>query len=85
MGGRRRRTFLTGLRAKRVAGEGISEEQEKTRAAHRARLAARPKPPPREHVPPPPNTQVRRIRRFVAVFWQMAVTCRCVALQRWSV
>ncbi|CAM9903551.1 unnamed protein product [Ectocarpus sp. 6 AP-2014] len=61
VGGRRRRTFLTGLRAKRVAGEGISEEQEKARAAHRARLAARPKPPPREHVPPPPNTQALNV------------------------
>eukprot|EP00752_Nemacystus_decipiens_P008990 g8025.t2 len=51
----------TRLGAKQVAGEAVSEEQEKARAAHRARVAARPKPPPREHVPPPPNTQALNV------------------------
>ncbi|CAM9655213.1 unnamed protein product [Scytosiphon promiscuus] len=46
-----------GFRDERAAS-GSAKRQEKARAAHRARVAARPaKPPPKEHVPPPPNTQ----------------------------
>ncbi len=57
----RQRARVTGLmaRSKQVADGGVSEEQKKARAAHRARVAARPKAPARERVTPPPNTQVR--------------------------